>query len=94
MLVSFRGKNGPKYQIAYRNATESALSYLAEAASAFHFIELRQRCLFPPKMTLQYDCGKMIYLAGLLRKLKLEGHKCILFTQVADGDVRALIITA
>lgn len=81
--IFFRGAGGPNYSTAYSNATCELTAYLARAASEFHLVELSQRCLFPPKMTLQYDCGKMILLAELLRRLRVEGHKCILFTQMS-----------
>ena len=38
---------------------------------------------FPDKRLLQYDCGKLQELAGLLRRLHDGGHKVVLFAQMS-----------
>ena len=37
---------------------------------------------FPDRRLVQFDCGKLQALAVLLRKLKIEGHKVLIFTQM------------
>ena len=44
---------------------------------------VRQQIYFPDKRLLQYDCGKLQMLEGLLRRLKAEGHRALIFTQMA-----------
>ncbi|KAI8808723.1 SNF2 family N-terminal domain-containing protein [Cladochytrium replicatum] len=38
---------------------------------------------FPDKRLLQYDCGKLQTLDMLLKRLKVEGHRVLIFTQMA-----------
>ena len=44
---------------------------------------IRQQLYFPDKRLLQYDCGKLQVLDEMLRKLKLEGRRVLLFTQMS-----------
>lgn len=40
-------------------------------------------CLsFPDKRLIQFDCGKLQELDRLLRRLKVDKHRCLIFTQV------------
>jgi hypothetical protein len=39
---------------------------------------------------LQWDCGKLVVLDKLFKRLKAGGHRCRVFTQV--GDAWRLII--
>jgi SNF2 family DNA or RNA helicase len=43
---------------------------------------VRTQLYFPDKRLIQYDCGKLQTLAELLRYLKAEGHRCLIFTQM------------
>ncbi|CAM9514029.1 unnamed protein product, partial [Chrysoparadoxa australica] len=43
---------------------------------------VRMKINFPDRKLVQFDSGKLQVLAGMLRKLKLEGHKCLIFTQM------------
>ncbi|KAI9598302.1 hypothetical protein BDF19DRAFT_411022 [Syncephalis fuscata] len=45
-------------------------------------IRARQYIGFPDKRLLQYDCGKLQVLDQLLRQLKSEGHRTLIFTQM------------
>lgn len=81
-VLSLRGSFGPQIVQSLTHGIEEASLSLAAAAEAFHPVNLAQRCLFPPKRALQDDCGKLIVLGELLHRLKSEGHKCIVFTQV------------
>lgn len=69
---------------ALTNGIEDVSTTIVQAADVFHPVTLAQLCLFPPRRALEEDCGKLIILGRLLHKLKSEGHKCILFTQVSN----------
>lgn len=43
---------------------------------------VRRQLYFPDRRLLQFDCGKLQQLAILLRRLKSEGHKALIFTQM------------
>jgi E1A-binding protein p400 len=43
---------------------------------------VRKQLFFPDRRLLQYDCGKLVELDVLLRKLKTGGHRVLIFTQV------------
>lgn len=56
---------------------------LSPILSKLRPIIARSQMYFPDKRLIQYDCGKLQQLAVLLRRLKLEGHKALIFTQMA-----------
>ncbi|KAK3227231.1 hypothetical protein Dsin_007093 [Dipteronia sinensis] len=43
---------------------------------------VRRQVYFPDRRLIQFDCGKLQELAILLRKLKHEGHRALIFTQM------------
>jgi SNF2 family DNA or RNA helicase len=43
---------------------------------------VRRQVYFPDRRLIQFDCGKLQQLAILLRKLKSEGHRALIFTQM------------
>ncbi|KAG2686940.1 hypothetical protein I3760_09G030300 [Carya illinoinensis] len=43
---------------------------------------VRRQVYFPDRRLIQFDCGKLQELAVLLRKLKSEGHRVLIFTQM------------
>jgi E1A-binding protein p400 len=47
-----------------------------------HPARIRTQIYFPDKRLLQYDCGKLQALVGLLRDLKKDGHRALIFTQM------------
>ncbi|KAK3559623.1 hypothetical protein QTP86_013585, partial [Hemibagrus guttatus] len=47
-----------------------------------HRIRCNMRTHFPDLRLIQYDCGKLQTLHLLLRKLKYEGHRVLIFTQM------------
>lgn len=51
--------------------------------SAYHYILNRFHLLFPDRKSIEHDCGKLRKLANLLSTLKKDGHKCVIFTQMA-----------
>ncbi|CAG4906239.1 unnamed protein product [Colias eurytheme] len=52
------------------------------ALALLHAPAARQAVAFPHPRLLQYDCGKLQTLAGLLRRLKAGGHRVLIFTQM------------
>jgi helicase SWR1 len=48
----------------------------------FHQSRIRLSIAFPDKRLLQYDCGKLQRLDGLLRELQSDGHRALIFTQM------------
>nr|XP_027804562.1 helicase SRCAP [Marmota flaviventris] len=51
-------------------------------ARPLHRIVCNMRTQFPDLRLIQYDCGKLQTLAALLRQLKAEGHRVLIFTQM------------
>ncbi|XP_021556009.2 helicase SRCAP [Neomonachus schauinslandi] len=51
-------------------------------ARPLHRIVCNMRTQFPDLRLIQYDCGKLQTLAVLLRQLKAEGHRVLIFTQM------------
>ncbi|XP_021749015.1 protein PHOTOPERIOD-INDEPENDENT EARLY FLOWERING 1-like isoform X1 [Chenopodium quinoa] len=43
---------------------------------------VRRQLYFPDRRLIQFDCGKLQQLATLLRRLKTEGHRALIFTQM------------
>ncbi|CAK7357000.1 unnamed protein product [Dovyalis caffra] len=43
---------------------------------------VRRQLYFPDRRLIQFDCGKLQELAILLRRLKSEGHRVLIFTQM------------
>ena len=50
---------------------------------AIHRWQTLRAVQFPEKRLLQYDCGKLQVLSELLPRLRREGHRCLLFTQMS-----------
>lgn len=55
---------------------------LAQMENPFHHLQTKLTIAFPDKSLLQYDCGKLQKLAILLRDLKDNGHRALIFTQM------------
>lgn len=53
-----------------------------ERAGCLRTAVVRKQLFFPDRRLLQYDCGKLVELDVLLRKLKAGGHRVLIFTQV------------
>jgi helicase SWR1 len=49
----------------------------------FHPFRNRQMLCFPSKNLLMYDCGKLSTMVELLKKLKAQGDKVLIFTQMS-----------
>lgn len=55
---------------------------LSPKLSLFHPISSLMLTQFPDPRLIQYDCGKLQSLDRLLRKLKSENHRVLIFTQM------------
>lgn len=52
------------------------------AANILHPAAVKLQIAFPDKTLLQYDCGKLQKLAGMLKNLQAGGHRVLIFTQM------------
>lgn len=52
------------------------------AFDTLHAPSVRLQIAFPDASLLQYDCGKLQKLAEMLRDLKADGHRVLIFTQM------------
>ncbi|KAI5623239.1 helicase SRCAP isoform X2 [Silurus asotus] len=68
------------YQQALFSSTISA--NFSPLMHMLHRIHCNMRTHFPDLRLIQYDCGKLQTLHILLRKLKSEGHRVLIFTQM------------
>ncbi|KAI5890077.1 uncharacterized protein SCHCODRAFT_02630796 [Schizophyllum commune H4-8] len=50
--------------------------------SSLHRAAVKLQIAFPDPFLLQFDCGKLQYLADLLREKKAGGHRVLIFTQM------------
>ncbi|PRQ30525.1 putative DNA helicase chromatin remodeling SNF2 family [Rosa chinensis] len=66
-------------QPTYKQKCSEVLSPLL---SPFRPAIVRRQVYFPDRRLIQFDCGKLQQLAVLLRKLKSEGHRALIFTQM------------
>eukprot|EP01125_Pyxidicula_operculata_P012732 TRINITY_DN4194_c4_g1_i1.p1 TRINITY_DN4194_c4_g1~~TRINITY_DN4194_c4_g1_i1.p1 ORF type:complete len:1463 (+),score=421.63 TRINITY_DN4194_c4_g1_i1:14-4402(+) len=57
-------------------------SHLSPATQFLQPAIIRSQMYFPDRALVQYDCGKLQQLDLLLRKLKREGHRALIFTQM------------
>lgn len=58
-------------------AAEATRRSLVAAGTSF-----AKRMLFPDQRLIQYDCGKLQVLEGILRERKAGGHRALIFTQM------------
>lgn len=52
-------------------------------ADVYYPTRIRQEIFFPDRKLVQFDSGKLQTLAALLHRLKRDGHKCLIFTQMS-----------
>lgn len=55
---------------------------LSPLLSPFRPAIVRRQVYFPDRRLIQFDCGKLQELSILLRRLKSEGHRALIFTQM------------
>ncbi|KAI1896583.1 hypothetical protein AGOR_G00096260 [Albula goreensis] len=65
--------------VVFSSAMASKLTPLTRS---LHRIQCNMRTHFPDLRLIQYDCGKLQTLHSLLRRLKAEGHRVLIFTQM------------
>ncbi|KAG5882001.1 hypothetical protein JTB14_028601 [Gonioctena quinquepunctata] len=69
----------------YRKQKEDELliqKLFSKPATPLHHIASAMVTQFPDPRLIQYDCGKLQTLDMLLRRLKPEGHRVLIFTQM------------
>ncbi|KAG1661680.1 hypothetical protein FOA52_001957 [Chlamydomonas sp. UWO 241] len=69
--------------VAAREAAFTARQAWFEGSAPLRTATVRSQLFFPDRKLLQYDCGKLQEMAGLLRRLKSGGHRCLIFTQMS-----------
>ncbi|GER52476.1 helicase [Striga asiatica] len=79
--VSWCSKGGSTVLIqqTFKDSWSRALSPLL---TPFRPAIVRRQVYFPDRRLIQFDCGKLQELAILLRRLKSEGHRALIFTQM------------
>lgn len=55
---------------------------LSSSTTFLRPILVRCQLFFPDRKLIQFDCGKLQELAVLLRRLRSEGHRALIFTQM------------
>ena len=78
--------------VVARDVAQLALAGYAEAVvrhsldlsfdASLHNLAVLFQIAFPAPSLLQYDCGKLQQLAALLHRLKVGGHRALIFTQM------------
>ncbi|KAJ7569569.1 hypothetical protein O6H91_01G084300 [Diphasiastrum complanatum] len=64
------------------SSLDECLTETSELLQPLRRIIVRRQLFFPDRRLLQFDCGKLQELAVLLRRLKSEGHRALIFTQM------------
>ncbi|KAJ1612359.1 Swr1p like SWI/SNF2 ATPase [Cryptosporidium canis] len=59
------------------------VDYINASSTYLYDISSLKKCIVPPKRIIEDDCGKLQVLSKLLYKLYIEGHRCIIFTQMS-----------
>lgn len=74
-----KGKSPVFVDPAYR---EKCMNDFSPILSPIRSAIVRRQVYFPDRRLIQFDCGKLQELAILLRRLKSEGHRALIFTQM------------
>ncbi|XP_004953500.1 protein PHOTOPERIOD-INDEPENDENT EARLY FLOWERING 1 isoform X4 [Setaria italica] len=74
-----KGKSPVFIDPAYR---EKCTNEFSPILSPIRSAIVRRQVYFPDRRLIQFDCGKLQELAILLRRLKSEGHRALIFTQM------------
>ncbi|XP_047310658.1 protein PHOTOPERIOD-INDEPENDENT EARLY FLOWERING 1 [Impatiens glandulifera] len=61
---------------------ERCTRFFSPLLTPFRPAIVRRQLYFPDRRLIQFDCGKLQELAVLLRRLKSEGHRALIFTQM------------
>ncbi|XP_075490828.1 LOW QUALITY PROTEIN: protein PHOTOPERIOD-INDEPENDENT EARLY FLOWERING 1-like [Primulina tabacum] len=74
--------NGGSTVFIKQNYKDKCSEGLFPLLTPFRPAIVRRQVYFPDRRLVQFDCGKLQELAALLRKLKSEGHRALIFTQM------------
>ncbi|XP_073067062.1 protein PHOTOPERIOD-INDEPENDENT EARLY FLOWERING 1-like isoform X1 [Primulina eburnea] len=74
--------NGRSSVFINQNYKDKCSEALFPLLNPFRPAIIRRQVYFPDRRLIQFDCGKLQELAVLLRKLKSEGHRALIFTQM------------
>lgn len=74
--------SSPSDDAQEKAAAEQVKATIAPKLELFHSAHIRTQTYFPDKRLIQFDCGKLQMLAVMLRTLKRDGHRCLIFTQM------------
>lgn len=92
MYVPAVNARRPTMHVSHPNPSKAwSLSYMectiekhmAPKTKSLHQIVSRMNTAFPDSRLIQYDCGKLQTLDVLLRQLKVQQHRVLIFTQMA-----------
>lgn len=79
----FHVSHPPPHKLwAERQLRTELQKQLSPKLAVFHPISSLMLTQFPDPRLIQYDCGKLQSLDRLLRKLKSENHRVLIFTQM------------
>jgi helicase SWR1 len=74
--------NSPVSQ-SLQEKNDMLYKYILPMTAMYHSILNSFHLLFPDRKSIEHDCGKLRKLSLLLSDLKKNGHKCVIFTQMA-----------
>ncbi|KAJ4799125.1 Helicase SWR1 [Rhynchospora pubera] len=74
-----KGRSPVLFEPSYTEECSHALSPLL---SPLRPAIVRRQVYFPDRRLVQFDCGKLQELSVLLRRLRSEGHRALIFTQM------------
>ncbi|CAB3234827.1 unnamed protein product [Arctia plantaginis] len=81
-LVAGGGASARGWRRRASLAARAAAPHARALLALLHAPAARHAVAFPHPSLLQYDCGKLQTLDGLLRRLKAGGHRVLIFTQM------------
>ncbi|KAK6590728.1 SWI SNF2 family ATpase with a HSA domain at the N-terminus [Cryptosporidium xiaoi] len=83
-FINLEGKYSITKREAYNNSfSPKVTEEIRLNCGELHSISSLYHCIFPPRRTIEDDCGKFQVLSKLLHKLSNDGHRCIIFTQMS-----------
>ncbi|XP_076654085.1 domino helicase isoform X2 [Halictus rubicundus] len=79
----FHVSHPPPHKLFAQKRMQMALQrHLSPKFALFHPVASAMMTQFPDPRLIQYDCGKLQSLDRLLRKLKSDNHRVLIFTQM------------
>jgi SNF2 family DNA or RNA helicase len=82
--IVLRHNELPYLQNERNNMEGSIVEIVTPRLSVFHQTQVRTQVYFPDKRLLEFDCGKLQVMFRLLRDLKANGHRVLIFTQMSQ----------